>query len=147
MELKFSKVRDVKDPKYSTDGAAGLDLYVPNDLSPIFIKPNSSTLIPSGLKFNIPSGFTMIAFNKSGIAAKKKLVVGSCVIDSDYEGEIFINLNNIGTEEQEILPGDKIIQFITIPVFQAKLTETHIDDLFPIKSKRGESGFGSTDRI
>ena len=286
MKLKFSKIRDVKTPIYSTSGSAGLDMFVPNDAQLYTIHPNQHVLIPSGIKVNIPNGFTMIAFNKGGIATKKQLVAGACVhgdtyidtdhgffkaailnkqfiidnnikilsyntendmysyencdgfrisnkiecikitlennneiivsknhlilnkdneyeivdmkfeknnfktkaikslfnvenveycgehivyntnvennhnfvddnfiihkncvIDSDYEGEIFINLHNIGTDIQTIYPGDKIVQFILLPIYQANLQEVNIDNLYLIRSERGEGGFGSTDNI
>jgi len=145
MRLNYSKIRDVKDPIYSTTGSAGIDMYVPNDESEIIVYPNAHVLIPSGIKVNIPEGYAMIAFNKSGIAVKKQLIVGACVIDSDYQGEIFINLINVGTKPQKISPGEKIVQFVVLPIAQAELQELPIDNLYDQITDRGQGGFGSTD--
>lgn len=142
--LKFSKVRDVKTPTRGTTGSAGLDFYIPNDFKETAIAPNESVLIPSGIKVNFKKEYVLVAFNKSGIAAKKSLLVGSCVIDSDYEGEIHINLHNVGCETQEIKPGDKIIQFLLLPINYPILEEKNINYLYDIKSERGDKGFGST---
>ena len=112
MNLKFSKIRDVKSPLYSTVGSAGIDIFMPDDSKKIKIEPGQTALIPSGLKFNIPSNYVLVAFNRSSIASKKMLIVGACVIDSDYQGEVFVNLSNIGNYYQELNPGDKLIQLI-----------------------------------
>ena len=59
-------------------------------------------------------GFALVAFNKSGVAVKKQLYAGACVVDCGYQGEVHINLTNVGKEEQYIKPGDKIIQFVLL---------------------------------
>ena len=94
--MKFLKTRDVKDPNRGTPQSAGIDLFIPNDFTPQFIKPGDSILIPSGLKINVPKDHVFIMMNKSGVAVKKHLDVGACVIDEDYQGEIHIHLINAG---------------------------------------------------
>ena len=86
--------------------------------------------------------------NRSGMAAKKSLVVGACVVDSGYDGEIFINLHNIGHHPQVIACGDKIAQAVMIPVVHFRAIETQNKDLYgwyPITiSDRGDGKLGST---
>ena len=82
---------------------AGLDLrWTPTELSERLFKidPGQSVLIPTGCKFAIPHGYMLEIKNKSGIAHKRQLLVGGCVVDSGYEGEVFVNLHNTGTETQ-----------------------------------------------
>ena len=110
----IAKVRDVKTPTRGTIGSAGIDFYVPNDypLDLCSIHPGERYFIPSGIKANVPNGYALIAFNKSGIALNKSLVVGAAVVDSDYQGEIHLHLINVGKDVVEILPGQKILQFV-----------------------------------
>lgn len=172
-KLKICKVRNVETPRRAHDEDAGIDFWVPYDIdvdtfnskcaltgdhveytltddgkiSTIILKPNESVLLPSGIKVKVPSGYMLQFTNKSGVAAKKHLIVGSSVVDVGYEGECHINLHNISNRNQEIHAGDKIVQAILIPVNFA-----HVDvvgnetELFGIEcSARGEGGFGSTD--
>jgi len=86
--------------------------------------------------------------NRSGNAAKKQLVVGACVVDSGYNGEVFVNLHNIGSEPQTINAGDKIAQAVVVPVVPVRFLETKNDNLYdwsPITiSDRGTGALGST---
>ena len=109
--MKISKVREVKTPTRGTEKSAGIDFYMPNGFSET-IEPGQSCLVPSGIKANIPTGYALIAFNKSGVAVKKNLYVGACVVDEDYQGEIHINLTNVGTKTTTIESGEKIIQLV-----------------------------------
>ena len=74
MYLKIAKIRDVKTPNrgFSTD--AGLDLFIPNDFKTVELEPNKNVLIPSGIKMEIPVGYSAIFFNKGGVAGKKELI-------------------------------------------------------------------------
>ena len=104
-------------------------------------------MIPSGLKFNIPDGYAVIAFNKSGIAAKRGLLVGSQVCDQNYQGEVHINLHNASKRKQTIKAGDKIVQFLVLPINYCELEESgSVEELYKDigNSDRGEGGFGST---
>ena len=88
-----------------------------------------------------------MAFNKSGVAAKKKLIKGAELVDWDYQGEIHAQVINTGTSLQEIKPGDKIIQFVLVPVLKAKIFQVaNEEELYPVQSERGEGAFGSTNK-
>lgn len=141
--IKFMKTRSVKSPTIGTAGSAGVDFYVPNDYPPITIDPGRAANIPSGIKANL-SGKTFIAFNKSGVATKKGLSVGACVIDSDYQGEIHLHVMNVSDSSVRVEPGDKILQFVLLDHIHAMLDEVEPEDLFEETSARGAGGFGST---
>ena len=141
--MKISKVRKVKTPVRGTLESAGIDFFVPDGIH-ARLEPGDSCLLASGIKANVPSGYALVAFNKSGVAVKKQLYVGACVVDEDYQGEIHINLNNVGKSSVEINPGEKIIQFILLPVFYDTIEEVDLKNLYEEISERGEGGFGST---
>jgi len=141
--MKISKVKIVKTPTRGTPESAGIDFFVPEGIF-ANLSPGQSCLIPSGIKANVPTGHALVAFNKSGVAVKKNLHVGACVVDEDYQGEIHIHLNNTGVETVEISPGEKIIQFILLPVFYDIIEEVNLENLYEKESIRGEGGFGST---
>lgn len=86
--MKFSKVREVKSPCRAHDTDAGIDFFIPEDFVSTKMKVGDSVLIPSGIKVNVPKGYMLTAFNKSGVATKKGLSVGACVVD---ESEIETN--------------------------------------------------------
>jgi len=133
-------------PVRGTEGSAGIDLFVPNDQSAIVLEPGQSAFIPAGIKARVPHGYALVAMNKSGIAAKKSLMVGACVIDEDYTGEIHIDLKNVGDVSQGINPGDKIVQVLCLPVNYVEVEEADSEDeMFgDLVTKRGSGGFGST---
>ena len=86
--------------------------------------------------------------NRSSVAAKRSLIVGACVVDSGYDGEVFVNLHNIGERLQVIQPGDKIAQLVMIPVVHFRPAEAVNGRLYddPITiSDRGAGALGSTD--
>ena len=141
--MKIAKIKDVKTPSRGTPESAGIDFFVPAGIV-AKLYPGASCVIPSGVKANVPEGHALIAFNKSGVAVKKNLYVGACVVDEDYQGEIHINLTNVGTESVEILGGEKIIQFILLPVFYDIIEEVELENLYEEITIRGEGGFGST---
>ena len=91
--MQIAKIRNVKTPTRGTNGSAGIDFYVPDDYpdSLCTIPPGDRFFIPSGIKANVPEGYALIAMNKSGVALKKGLMVGACVVDSDYQGEIHLH--------------------------------------------------------
>lgn len=143
--LYFTKTRTVKSPSRGTEKSAGIDFYVPEDFKGVTLAPNEDILIPSGIRVRIPSGCALIGYNKSGIATKKKLIIGACVIDEDYTGEMHIHLINAGNLNVEIKANDKIAQFILTPVYYTPPTE--IDNEYYESlgdTERGAGGFGST---
>jgi len=144
--MKILKIRDVKTPERGTSQSAGIDLFIPNDYHGIVLNPGESAFIPAGLKVDVPAGHALVAMNKSGVAAKRSMIVGACVIDEDYQGEIHIDIKNIGESAQELNPGDKIIQVLCLPVNYVEIEEVQSEDeLFGnVVTERGEGGFGST---
>ena len=142
--MKISKIRDVKTPVRGTEKSAGIDFFVPDDITPRRVLPGESACIPSGIKANVPTGFALIVFNKSGVALKRNLAVGACVIDEDYQGEIHLHVYNFGTETEIIAHGEKLVQMILLPVFYDRIEEVSESNLFEKESNRGEGGFGST---
>ena len=144
--MKLSKIRKVKTPTRGTEGSAGIDFFVPNDYPPDLctVQPGERFFIPSGIKANVPTGYALIAFNKSGVALKKGLMVGACVVDSDYQGEIHLHLVNTSDKTVTIEPGDKLTQFLLIPVDHCAVEVVDESDLFEEETQRGAGGFGST---
>ena len=142
--MKISKIRDVKTPTRANPTDAGIDFFVPNDQKPVVLNPGESVFIPSGIKVNCPEGYALIAFNKSGIAVKKSLHVGACVVDNGYQGEVHINLTNVGDETRVIRPGDKIVQFVLLPLGDPSVELVDENNLYESVSSRGEGGFGSS---
>lgn len=142
--MKFAKIRDVKSPCRGHNNDAGIDFFVPNDFEASALAPHESINIPSGIKVSIPAGHALIAFNKSGVAVKKGLDVGASVIDESYQGELHLHLTNTTNKYISIAPGEKIVQFILLPINYEMPEEVSEDSLFEEKSERGEGGFGST---
>ena len=138
-------------PTRGSPSDAGLDVYFsPKQQESITIKPGESAVLPTGLKFGVPHGYMLEVKNRSSVAAKRSLVVGACVVDSGYEGEVFVNLHNIGNEEQVVEPHTKIAQVVMTPVVSFRAMETTNPDLYgwyPITiSDRGDGALGSTDK-
>lgn len=140
--MKVTKCRNVKTPVRGTGKSAGIDFFVPNDAEPILLEPGQDALIPSGIKANVPTGFMLMAGNKSGVATKNKLIKGAEIVDEDYTGEIHIHVFNIGKHTTLINPGQKLIQFILVPVNYEGVEV--VEELDNIESERKENGFGST---
>ena len=155
MDLKVARLReDAKLPHrvYPTD--AGMDLfYCPNgDRIHIIrdegraIEPRESVLLPTGIRVEVPYGYMLEVKNKSGVATKRQLVVGACVVDPGYEGALYVNLHNLGLSTQYIKPGTKIAQAVLVPISHCGVEEVTLED-FDKQSQRGSGGFGSTGDI
>ena len=129
-------------PTYASEGSAGLDLRACiND--PIVINPGETELIPTGISIFIKdSGYAGLILPRSGLGHKHGIVLGNLVglIDSDYQGELFISTWNRGTSSFTINSLDRIAQLVIVPVSQA--TFNMVSDY--AKSDRGDGGFGST---
>ena len=82
--------------------------------------------------------------NKSGIASKKGLIVGACIIDSDYQGEMHLNLWNVSNKAVVLDAGTKLVQMILVPILLPLLQEVVEEELFVNETERGTGGFGST---
>lgn len=135
------KMRDYL-PEYATAGSAGLDLRACiEDI--LNINPGQTVLIPTGIAIHIdnPNLCAMI-LPRSGLGHKHGIVLGNLVglIDSDYQGQLFISVWNRGSTAFELKPMERIAQLVVVPVVQAKF---NLVDEF-IETRRGEQGFGST---
>ena len=140
-------------------GDAGLDLYfnpkhegfIPHpERDAVTVEPGQSVLLPTGFRFGVPHGYMLEIKNRSSVASKRSLIVGACVVDSGYDGEVFVNIHNIGRETQVIEPKTKIAQAVMIPVVHFRALETSEEpyDWYPITiSERGEGALGSTDEV
>lgn len=142
--MYFTKTREVKNPSKGTPGSAGFDFFVPNDHPSIIINPGQSVNIPSGIKVLIPNGYAGIFFNKSSVGSKG-VIVGACVVDSDYRGEVHLNVHNVSDRSVKFDPGQKLVQMILIPVHPSNATMVTEETYKSFGStSRGSGGFGST---
>ena len=146
MEIKFSKTCKVKSPFKAYDTDAGIDFFIPEEFESLELYPGDDVNIKSGIKIKVPHGYALVFFNKSGICTNEQLIVGACVIDEGYQGEIHLHLINVGSLPVYIKPNQKIVQGLLIPVPDIQIKETNIEELFSIKTERGSSGFGSTNK-
>jgi dUTP pyrophosphatase len=128
-------------PSRATAGAAGLDLIAALD-EPIELAPNARALIPTGLALAIPAGFEGQVRPRSGLAWKHGVTVVNApgTIDSDYRGEVKVQLINLGHEPVTLQRGDRIAQLVVAPVTLTRLQATQTLD----ETARGAGGFGST---
>ncbi len=132
-------------PAYATSGAAGLDLRACIDQA-MDIAPGTTHLIPTGLAIHIGDpGYAAIALPRSGLGHKHGIVLGNLVglINSDYQGQVFVSLWNRGQASFTLKPMERIAQLVIVPVLQVKL---NIVEEFAA-SNRGAGGFGSTGKI
>ena len=150
MKLRVYKIREAaKLPIRAHAADAGIDLfYCPDKKHTLYgtdccVHPSESKIVPTGIKVEVPYGFMLEIKNKSSVAAKKQLLVGACVVDSGYDGEVFVNLHNVGSESRTIQPGQKIAQGVLIPVEPCVVVECGTDTLNE-NSTRGDGALGST---
>ena len=127
-------------PHYATDGSAGLDMRAVID-EPETVAPGETTLIPTGIAIHIgdPS-LAAVLLPRSGLGHKHGLVLGNLtgLIDSDYQGQVFISCWNRSSKAYEIQPGERIAQMVFVPVEQVRFNVVESFD----ESGRGEGGFG-----
>ncbi|WP_334327452.1 dUTP diphosphatase [Gilliamella apicola] len=127
-------------PTYATEGSAGIDLRAMFDKT-TEIKPSETILTPTGLSMHIADpNLAALVLPRSGLGSKNGIVLGNLVglIDSDYQGQLFVPVWNRSQTPFVIEAGDRIAQLIIVPVVQA---EFNIVDEFT-ESARGEGGFG-----
>ena len=130
--------KDAKMPTRGTNGSSGLDVYTPKD---IIIEPWKDILVPLDLRFEIPYGWDLSVYNKSGISTKLKLFKGAELIDSDYRGNCHIHLFNFSNNIIKFNKGDKIAQLVMREVWMGDLEK--VEDI-STDTNRAEGGFGST---
>ena len=131
-------------PHYATDGAAGMDMRACID-APLVIMPGETRLIPTGLAIHIQeTGLAAMLLPRSGLGHKHGIVLGNLVglIDSDYQGQVFVSCWNRGGETFTIQPGERIAQMVIVPVVHA---DFELVEEFTA-SARGAGGFGHTGR-
>lgn len=129
-------------PHYATAGAAGMDLRACID-APLRLLPGETKLIPTGIAIHLADpGMAAMILPRSGLGHKHGIVLGNLVglIDSDYQGEVFVSLWNRGQEAFSLNPLDRIAQLVVVPVLQVAF---NVVDQFET-SQRGAGGFGST---
>ena len=129
-------------PHYATPGSAGLDLRACLD-APVTLKPGETTLVPSGIAIHLDNpSYAAMVLPRSGLGHKHGIVLGNLVglIDSDYQGQIFISVWNRGQADFTIQPMERIAQMVVVPVLQV---EFNVVPEF-VDSTRGGGGFGST---
>lgn len=171
-KIQIFKTRQVKTPARGTVVAAGLDFFVPEDLTAadmetmfgktgcvldytlkddkvieFVVMPGQSACIPSGIKARLPHGYCMEFHNKSGVACKKSLLAGSCLIDEDYQGEWHIDVHNVSSTRPAVIhSGDKIAQFVMYRVEYptVEIAGSEAELFAGAESDRGEGAFGST---
>ncbi len=165
--IRIARIRDVKLPCRKTPGAAGVDFYLPKiderfiadfrskpqnkhidflaASSRIIIPCRSQALIPSGIMYEIPEGYALIAHNKSGVSTKKTVTALADVGDEDYQGELHLSVWNLSDDYISFEEGDPVVQFLLVPIEKAPVIECAPDELFTRgDTLRGAGGFGST---
>jgi dUTP pyrophosphatase len=136
--------RDYPLPEYATSGSAGLDLRAMLD-EPLDLWPGQSELIPSGMAIHIGEpGIAALILPRSGLGHKHGIVLGNLVglIDSDYQGQLYLSCWNRGTDRFRISVGERVAQLVLVPILRARF---QIVDAFA-GSNRGPGGFGHTGR-
>ncbi len=143
IELKIldSKIgKSIPLPQIATEGSAGMDMRACID-SELTVLPGDTLLVPTGIAIHIADkNLAAVLLPRSGLGHKHGLVLGNLtgLIDSDYQGQIFISCWNRGEKVYTISPGDRIAQMVFIPIEQVKFDV--VDDFK--ESDRGEGGFG-----
>ena len=133
---------DIPLPYYATPGSAAMDLHACLD-GPVVIPAGGRSVIPTGIAIALPSpDYVALVFARSGLGIKHGVAPANCVgvIDSDYRGEVMVGLQNSGSSDFTVQPGDRIAQLMVTPVVQA--TIQMVDELD--ETQRGAGGFGST---
>jgi dUTP pyrophosphatase len=148
IELKIMDPRvgdSIPLPHYATDGSAGLDMRACID-DAITIAPGETVLIPTGLAIHIgDAALAAVLLPRSGLGHKHGLVLGNLtgLIDSDYQGQVFISCWNRGSASYSIQPAERIAQMVFVPVEQVEFSVVEeFDD-----SERGSGGFGHSGAV
>jgi dUTP pyrophosphatase len=134
--------RDYPLPQYATPGSAGVDLRACIDTA-MTLNPGDTQLIPSGIAIHLDDpNYAAIVLPRSGLGHKHGIVLGNLVglIDSDYQGQIFVSVWNRGQKTFVIEPGERLAQLVVVPVAQV---EFDVVEEFKA-SERGAGGFGSS---
>ncbi len=131
-------------PEYATSGSAGVDMRACVD-APLTLSPGETHLIPTGVALHIEDpGLAAVLLPRSGLGHKHGIVLGNLVglIDSDYQGQVYVSCWNRGKDSFTIQPGERVAQMVFVPVVRAEF-ETVVSFQ---KSDRGDGGFGHSGR-
>jgi len=131
-------------PEYATSGSAGLDLRACID-APLVLAPGETQLIPTGLAVHIEDPhLAAVLLPRSGLGHKHGVVLGNLVglIDSDYQGQVFVSCWNRGGQPYEIQVGERIAQMVFVPV--AQVAFERVEEF--AQTRRAEGGFGHSGR-
>ncbi|MEO0345300.1 MAG: dUTP diphosphatase [Pseudomonadota bacterium] len=131
-------------PEYATDGSAGMDVRACLD-APLVVTPGDTHLVPSGLAIHVADpGLAAVLLPRSGLGHKHGIVLGNLtgLIDSDYQGQLYVSIWNRGATTYTIEPGERIAQLVLVPVVRAEFA---VVEEFGA-SDRGAGGFGHTGR-
>lgn len=147
IELKILDARigrDIPLPEHATEGSAGIDLRACLD-EPLTLQPGETHLIPTGIAIHIADpGLAAVLLPRSGLGHKHGIVLGNLVglIDSDYQGQVYVSCWNRGREPFTVEVGERIAQMVMVPVVRAAFQV--VDEFRP--SVRGAGGFGHSGR-
>jgi dUTP pyrophosphatase len=131
-------------PDYATDGSAGMDLRAMLQ-APLDLQPGQTELIPTGIAIHIADpALAAVILPRSGLGHKHGIVLGNLVglIDSDYQGQLFVSCWNRGTDPFRVEVGERIAQLVLVPVVRAVFEQVDEFDA----SDRGAGGFGHSGR-
>ena len=150
MKIRVTRTHDdAKLPVRAHPTDAGMDLFFCPTPKPELdsqietVLPFGSSVIPTGLKIEVPEGYMLEIKNKSGIASKRGLLVGACVVDRGYTGEIFVNLHNVTHRNQTIHAGQKIAQAVFVKI-QEDIKIIESKNIYDEETSRGDGSLGST---
>lgn len=141
LKIIDEKMRDML-PQYATSGSAGLDLRACIEQTQV-LKPGDTVLVPTGIAIHIEdNSLCAMILPRSGLGHKHGIVLGNLVglIDSDYQGQLFVSVWNRGQDAFELNPMERVAQLVIVPVVQVAFDV--VDDF--TSSDRGTGGFGST---
>lgn len=137
MKVKINKLSGLaRLPTYGSSGSSGFDFY---SAETKVIMPGDTTLISTGLAFELQSDTELQVRPRSGMSVKTKIRVAFGTVDSDYRGEVKIILDNIGNLPYTVNAGDRIAQGVVAPVYRVEFQESELSG-----TTRGAGGFGSS---
>lgn len=141
MKLKLKRLFDCRFdlPKYETEGSAGFDLRAHLD-RPVELGPNNHYTFSTGFCFELPAEYELQIRPRSSLTIKHRILCQFGTVDSDYRGEVRVQLVNMGRSSYVVMPGERIAQAVIAPIIKVEFEE--VNELS--KTERGSQGFGST---